>query len=345
MRFALVCLLFGCGHAPARAIDAALVDAAPPGVVEDIHFIGRFSPAMAFAWPGTQIRTRFSGTELAVALSDTATDLFEVTIDGVVAAPPLQTMAGSHTYPLATGLAPGEHDVVLAKRTESNQGTVTFGGFSGSPLVPTARRSRLIELVGDSITCGYGVLGASSACNFSQATESEPAAWGSLAAAQLQADHVAIAYSGIGMVRNNGGDTVNTMPLKYPRVIADDASSTWDFSYTPDVIVINLGTNDFAAGDPGPGYVTAYDAFIAMLRGHFPAAPILITTSPMVGGAARTTLRGYLDRIATDSGVTVVDIAQQLAADGFGCNFHPNTVTAGKMAATLVPAIRAATGW
>ncbi len=35
---------------------------------------------------------------------------------------------------------------------------------------------------------------------------------GSLAAAQLQADHVTIAYSGIGMVRNHGGDTVNPMP-------------------------------------------------------------------------------------------------------------------------------------
>ena len=68
---------------------------------------------------------------------------------------------------------------------------------------------------------------------------------------ELGAAHVAIAYSGIGMLRNNGGGTTGTMPERYERTLADDAASLGLARYTPDVVVIDLGTNDFATGDPG----------------------------------------------------------------------------------------------
>ncbi len=206
----------------------------------------------------------------------------------------------------------------------------------------------MIEMIGDSITCGYGVLGAGPSCPFTADTETETHAWGALAARDLGAAHASIAYSGYGMVRNYDGNTTTTLPVVYKRTIADDAQSVWTFGYKPDVIVIALGTNDFAKGDPGQPYIDAYIAFVQMLRTKFPAAFILIAMSPMLDGTARTQLRAHLDIVAesfSDVHVRVVDIAAQLAADGLGCDYHPSEVTQAKLAAVLVTAIRGATGW
>ncbi len=300
-----------------------------------------------FAWPGTQIATRFDGDAIAIDLEDSGQSWFVATIDGT-AQPAFVAPAGRATTMLATGLAAGPHDLVLARRTESFFGPTTFHGFPGGTLIATPRPARMIEMIGDSITCGYGDLGVGPNCSFDAATEDETVAWGALAAHDLGAVHAAIAYSGIGMYRDNSGDTTTTMPDRYGLTIADDPSSTWDWSYTPDAIVIDLGTNDFAGGDPGQPFADAYTAFVRMLRGKFPASAILLATSPMLDGTARTQLRGYLDAVVSavaDPKVSVVDIAEQLAADGYGCDYHPDTTTQRKMAGALVPAIRAATGW
>lgn len=352
MRVALVLSLAcaACGDDAAGPRDATTGgDTAPdaPSIVEDVHFIGRFDATHRFAWPGSQIRTRFSGTTISADLEDTGnSDYFDVTIDGATTR--LQLASGRHTVALANGLAAGMHDLMLTRRTETFLGTTTVHGFSGATLVPTPRPGRLIEFVGDSITCGYGVLGATATCPFAADTEAETHAWGAFASTALDAVHVSIAYSGGGMYRNNGGTTTNTLPMRYGRTFADDTASTWDFSYTPDAIVIGLGTNDFAQGDPGAAFVTAYASFVGMLRMRFPNAAIVLATSPMLGGMEHTTQRGYLDQVAAmvaDPEVTVVEIATQLSADGFGCDYHPNEVTQHKMADALVPAIRAATGW
>src|SRR5262245_3485683 len=104
-RFALV--LAACGGTHAMPSDAP-ADAA----VEDIHFIGRFDAMQRFAWPGTQIATRFMGTQIAVELADSGNSWFEITIDGA-AQTPLQPTAGRATYMLATGLPDAAHDLVL----------------------------------------------------------------------------------------------------------------------------------------------------------------------------------------------------------------------------------------
>ena len=325
----------------------------PPPIVEDIHRIGRFDAMQRFQWPGTEIRTRFAGTEISIELSETGASYFEVTVDGVRQTP-LHTASGRRVYPLATGLSAGEHDLRVARRTEGFFSVTTFHGFPGATLVPTARPSRFVEFIGDSITCGYGVLGTMATCSFSAETEAETHAWAALTADALSAGHASIAYSGIGMYRNNGGDTDQTLPMRYDRALVESATPAWDWSYTPDVIVINLGTNDFAQGDPGASYVTAYRDFVQQLTTRFPAAKILMATSPMLsdgypqGQMQRTRARGYLDQVAAmvgDPDVQVVEIAEQRTDDGYGCDYHPSEATQQIMATTITAEIRRVTGW
>jgi lysophospholipase L1-like esterase len=349
-------LVLAACHAGTPDRDGAIGDDTPdgpPAILEQVHRIGRFDATDRFQWPGTELRTRFSGTEISVELSETGPNYFEVTIDGAQTAP-LHTQSGRHTYMLATALSNGEHDVRVARRTEGFFGITTFHGFPNATLVETARPTRFVEFIGDSITCGYGVLGAMATCNFSADTEAETRGWATLAADALDAAHASIAYSGLGMYRNGGGDSDNTIPMRYDRALVESATPAWDWSYTPDVIVINLGTNDFAQGDPGMPYVTAYVAFVQVLVGHFPSAKILMATSPMLGDGYpanemhRTKARMYLDLAAAmiaNPNVTVAEIAEQRAADGYGCDYHPNATTQQIMATAITAEIKRVTGW
>ena len=328
---------------------------APDGPLAEVHLIGRFDrtdpAAPRFAWPGTTIRTRFDGTGLTVRLDDAGDNQFEVTVDGV-ARPVLIPGAGPGDHVIASGLPPGPHEVVIARRTESFFGPTRFLGFTGAPLIATPAPTRLIELVGDSISCGYGVLGPSATCGFSAATESEPAAWGALAAAELGVAHATIAYSGKGVVRNNGGDTTGLMPALYARTLAEEPGAWSGADYRPGVVVVNLGTNDFAQGDPGPGFVTAYAAFVTDLRARHPQAWIVIALSPMLsdgypaGAMQRTKARGYLQQVVTgaaDAKVVYLELAEQ--TEPLGCDYHPGRTTQAAMGRALAAKIRELTGW
>ncbi|AKV04087.1 hypothetical protein AKJ09_10750 [Labilithrix luteola] len=332
--------------------------------LETVHITGRFDardPAgIRFSWPGTSVRARFSGTGVTLHLVDTGADQFDVSIDG---APPtlLKTTADQNTYSLASGLADGDHDVVVTKRTEALIGSAQLFEFvssEGRSLVATrVKLGRRIEIVGDSISCGYGVLGTEPTCAFGADTESEPSAYGNLTAQALGASHTTIAYSGIGMVRDFGGASVDQMPDRYGRALADDPTSVWNGSEEPDAIVVNLGTNDFQATEPGPIFQTTYETFLGTLRTKHPNAVIVATLSPMIsdyypeGGNFRTLARGYIQgAVATrnaqgDAKVSFLEFDLQTGEDGYGCDFHPNVVTHQKMSAKLVSVLKNQLGW
>ena len=339
---------------------------APPGSPDAkpqpsalVHLNGRFTSDAnpRFEWPGSQIVTRTSDASLTVRLDDSGNNRFEVWIDGALAAPIVAT-AGANDYTVASGLAAGAHDVVIERRTESFFGATTYLGFGNANLVATPGASRWIEFVGDSITCGYGVLGPDQSSCFSNDTEAETRGWAALASTQLGAAHTAIAYSGIGVLRNNDGSTTGTMPDDFDRTLVDE-TATWGFTaYTPDVVVIDLGTNDFATGDPGAPFVAKYEAFVATVRAHAPDAWVIVAQSPMlsdgypVGAMQRTKANAYLNQVVNDrkaggdSRILFVDIAEQDGnADGYACDYHPSAATHAKMAAQLVTAIRGVTGW
>ena len=52
----------------------------------------------------------------------------------------------------------------------------------------------------------------------------------------------------------------------------------------PEAVVINLGTNDFSTGDPGPEFQTIYLKFVTDLRGHYPSARFFLAVGTMLSG-------------------------------------------------------------
>jgi lysophospholipase L1-like esterase len=323
------------------------------------RFIGRFDvskpAAPVFEWSGSAISLRFKGTAISVTLTDGASDVFEVILDGKHTVVP--TIGGTNEYALGTGLADGPHDLLLYRRSEAFFGDTTFGGFDVDPSaylpgdpVPTRR----LEVIGDSISAGYGDEGTNP-CVFMSGTENQYSSYEALAARSVGAELYTEAWSGIGMVRNSNGDMVNPrMPERYPRTLpAKDTTNTWDFSkYIPDAVVINLGTNDFSTGDPGMVFQTTYTTFVTDLRGHYPKARIFLAVGPMLGGTSYNQAKAYLNGViatrstAGDKNLTLLEFGTQDGAnDGLGCDSHPSLTTHQKMSVKLVAALKADLGW
>lgn len=322
--------------------------------------IGRFDTSdptgPKFAWSATTIKAKFDGTGIGVNLKSGGDNWFNVIIDNEVKAPVNITATTKMPVILATGLAPGTHTVELVKRTEAWVGEVQFLGFSvenGKLLTPPAAAARRIEFIGDSITCGYGNEGTSQYQNFTTKNENAYLAYGSIAARELGADQITVAWSGKGVVRNYGGDTNETLPKLYSRILPYDSSLTWTPSrWIPQVVVINLGTNDFSIGAlEKDQFVTAYSNFVKKIRSQYSEAHIYCAVGPMLWGDNLINARDYINtavnslRAAGDSKIHFIEFPMQDGSLGYGEDWHPSVATHTQMAKQLVQQIKEDLSW
>lgn len=256
---------------------------------ETLRYSGRndFSnpAAPVLYWSGSSVQARFEGTSLGVTLDDaTGNPYYNVIIDGQGATPVvIDCKPGLHTYPVASNLTDGVHDVLLFRRTEGTDGGTAFMGFAldeGCALQPLPPASvRRIEFYGDSITCGMGNEAPDDAGDSVNAERNNYLACGAVTARLLDAEYRCIARSGIGIIKS-WFDLV--MPDYWYRLNPADADSRWDFSqWTPDVVVVNLFQNDsylISKMRPVPDeaqIVKAYIDFISGIRAVYPEAHIV----------------------------------------------------------------------
>lgn len=349
----------GATAAPATAVSSADLGRIAPSDPH-IRYTGRVdlsNPARAvFDWPGVTIEASFEGTSLAVLLED-GRNSYNVTLDGQSSV--LQTRAGQRSYPLAQGLRDGTHHVRLTKRTESIVGSAAFLGFEldgGRGLVvPPPPAPRRIEFIGDSITTGYGVEGGSPTCTFSAATQNIGATYAAVTAQALDAEYAVVAFSGLGIVRNyNASDKFSdgTMYSYFQQTLAAKPESLWDFSrWTPDAVVINLGTNDFSTRPHPEGevFLRGYTDLIGLVRNRYPTAHIFAIGGPVMMDPAEATIQSavvQMEAVLGDGRVHYVPLSDTLIMpDDYGCDWHPNAAGHQKMADQLIPALRAQLGW
>ena len=313
---------------------------------------GPVAGSIQYSWPGVNIQADFMGTQSSMIVDNSsANNRVTVVVDG--GTPRTVIMAsGQSTVPLASGLANGAHQVVIWRNTEASPGGfTTFSGLTGfgsggALLAPPAAPARRIEMVGDSLSVGAGVEGNATCTGGIDAYTNNYLAYGSIAARALSADVVTIAYSGIGVFRNFGETTPTaaslTMPRRYPYAIPDTA--LWDFSrYQPQVVVINLGTNDFAPSDPGPPYESAYASFVQSIRGKYANAYFILID--MYGGTRLTRLNNILATLKSGGDSQVEVLSLNAVQNNLGCNQHPNVAGQQAMGNTLAARIRVVLGW
>jgi lysophospholipase L1-like esterase len=326
-----------------------------------LHYVGRFdqsNPNAARAqWSNSSVVVRFKGTGLSAKLGQGENDFYQVVVDGT----PTQVVAPENRppiVPLAMNLPDAEHVVELLKRTEASQGTMEIQGFEvAGELLQAQPKSRRIEVIGDSITCGYGNEAANENIHFEPKTENGYLAYGAIAARAVGAEYHGIAWSGRKMWPDN------TIPEIYDTILPNnppEQRGKWDFSkWQADVVLINLATNDFGQQPPDEKqWCDAYVTFVKRVRANYPTASIYLASGSMMSDnwppnqKSLTTLKRYLSRIEAElkqGGETKIAQIhfdpQNGQADGLGADWHPSVKTMEKMAAKFVEAMERDLGW
>ncbi len=321
----------------------------------EIRYLGRWNTSQSQGprcqWSDAGFEFRFKGTAANVAINDSGTsNMFEVVIDGKPSSI-VQDANGQHTYQVCAFTDPGIHTVALFKRTEAFFGIAQVEGIqlsSHGKLLSLPRTSgRRIEVVGDSISCGYGDEAKNQNSKFRAQTENAYETYGAIAARYFGAEFSDIAWSGRKMWPDN------TTPSIYAYSLPTDTSSLWNYSkWVPQAIIINLSTNDFNGSTPSvKDWTGGYEAFITRLRKHFPKAVIFVASSPMEGGTRSSLIRTYLHKIvsdehaAGDTRVHFMNYATEDPADGLGSGWHPSLKTHRIMAHVTEAAIAKWLGW
>ncbi len=356
------------------------IDPGPPAV----QFVGRFDlrdPAGAkCAWPGCRIVARFDGTEVAVRMNEIDASWmlggpseWDVAIDGQWV-PKLVLLQGVSEYVLARDLAPGPHKVELYKRSESQNGTSQFLGFDfrgGTLLSPPRRAPRRIEIIGDSQPAAFGVEGVGypdldcPGPNWAAMWQNFRRSFGARIGESFGAEVLGTVHSGKGLVRNIWRPDLETMPVLYPRIVPTDATSLYDFtSYVPHVVVIMIGGNDFAVGQPvddGPTpldeFTQAYATLVASIRDRYPEVYVFLSASPSVtdeqpvGRQSRTNVLAGMhaviaQRVAMgDTHIHEATPALATKTELTGCEGHGTPEFHERVAAEISAVIREKTGW
>ncbi len=327
-----------------------------------IEYTGRidFSNPLAprFSYSGVSIRAAFSGTGISAILDDdTGENYYNVLIDGEVLNV-LHVTQGRQEYVLGEGLENTTHEVELFKRTELTFGKTTFHGFvlpARTKLVPVQNeRALLFEFIGNSITCGYGNEGPNGDV-FGPTTENHFLTYAAITSRNFNARHLAVCRSGIGIYRNWDGPpegNTDNMPNNYGRIFLYDSLPLYNFPEQPDLICINLGTNDFSTnGGDSALYVSNYFRMIDTLRSHYEKPEIVILQGSMMNGTDLDNIRRYLRFVADSAGstgngrVTFFEMSAQTGDLGIGIDWHPSVEQHRKNAGELTEYIRELKGW
>lgn len=340
-------------------------------VVGGPRWVGRVDAsdpsAVKFAWQGAGLVAIVKGTTIAVRLRTVGTPsvYFQPVVDGTPGARFKVDSGSDQTITLAENLTDAEHRVELYRETEGMYGMSTFLGFtSGTVVGAPPFNGRVIEVVGDSISAGYGNLGsephpnwvAEPACHWTAENSSWYATYAAIAGRAVNAEVSTVARSGWGMYREISGSTAGVLSTVYDRALGSNDATRWGFEPKASVVVVNLGTNDWALGDPGEAYETAYVNFIGTLRGVYPDAWIFMTIGSMTGEPALTQVKTHFDNIVASVTATTGDerlIAfdlgnQNLGANGSipsGCDWHPSAADHVRMAGILQQQLSGKLGW
>ncbi len=312
---------------------------------------------VSYDWAGVYVRVKFNGPYLAMKCSDTKNCWFNLWVDkemGPAADRKFLVAAKDTLVVLAEGLRKGEHEVILQKRTEGEQGRFTIHSFitEGQILQADGRRSRHIEFVGDSYTCGYGTESGNKNDQFLAETENCNLTYAAIASRYFGADFNLVSHSGQGICRNYDDYRPGyNMPDRYSQTFDESTDLVWDASaapYRPDVVVIYLCTNDFSTARQPHETIFAgrYIELLKKIKANYGEdIPILCMASNVTPFSF-----DYIRSACMMSGLknlTYVGLTRGIhnEEDELGASAHPNYKGHLKVASSVIPYISTITGW
>lgn len=291
----------------------------------------------AFDFTGTGFLLHFSD------YSDAAVVYLRIWVDG-----------HSNRFAIANGketvivedLIDGPHHVRVLRVTEGMEALgvtqLTLCGENPTLLERPAERPLRLAFIGDSITCGYGVVGPSSVKTYRTFEQDSSRSYAYRTAELLDAEVQLSGASGKGILANCNGDR-SDLTLRQAFQWQTPKGGQWDHSqWIPDLTVINAGTNDAWGGITDEEFIPVAKQLLQEIRAAYPARPIL-----WVYGVMDTSKKSAVERAVTEFDQSfgrayylAVDSMYQIP-DEVGAGGHPNTNTSERVSALLAEKIQA----
>ncbi len=168
------------------------------------------------------------------------------------------TQGGNQQVVIAEGLKRGVHTIeILAQRAQDIPTQYYSINLNGEVLAPPAEKELLVEFVGDSITCGLGNRYLEEEGTY---VDDASKAYGKLTANALDADWSNISLGGSTVVSKDVlPESTMVMPDNYRLAMFDQPE--WDFENNrqADIVVINLGTNEYLKSSGDESVQTAFE--------------------------------------------------------------------------------------
>ena len=291
-----------------------------------------------FTASGIEFEGIMSGAVTLTLSCDRAT-YFTVYIDGVRTEERLYADSTTSYITLATFEGEESHHIRVLKQTEPQWSLSVLkevnllGKLNDAP----ARKDKYIEIIGDSITCGYGNLTQNGAANAGTALyEDGTKAYSFMTAEALGADYSIVGCSGIGIDK---GWTDFSESDFYPKAsfYRDRNGADYEFVRVPDLVIINLGTNDQSRGSTEDDFKAGVRALINYIRDSYGKdVPIVWAYNMMGNGRFDWTKTVLEDMGGEDKGLYYV----QLVEDHDGGAGHPDLEAQAKAAEDLTKFIQ-----
>jgi lysophospholipase L1-like esterase len=270
--------------------------------------------------------------------------------------------AAEKSFSIFEGEEPREATVSIVKLSEAANSTFGIAGIETDgedTVAPTENKDLLIEFIGDSITCGYGVDDENRDHHFSTTTEDMTKTYAYKTAQALNADYSMVCYSGYGIISGYTGNgeknETQTLPQHYGKVgFSYDtfggvpvSSLSWDFSARqPDVIVINLGTNDDSYckydNEKKQDFTDNYVLFLKQVRERNPDAKILCAFGVQGDNMFKPT-ESAVEAYSAETGDENIDLLHMKPQDGstgYAADWHPTEATHALTAADVTAKIK-----
>lgn len=285
-----------------------------PVTDENIHYEGRIvkgSSDVQYLYPGTSFSINFTGSSLYADFSKVVC-YYWVEVDNnepyKLYTRSKKNWVADNTFRIAEGLEDGEHTAKITLCSEGVFKNPKFYGFKVDESAEVSKpkaKTRKFEFIGNSITCGYGTEVTNRAA-FNDSTSNFCHTFAYATAQEFDAEIMVVARSGIGIYRNYNYEDpgYGTMLDTYEKTWLKSPNN-WDFSsYTPDVVFINLGTNDtfdmstFSSDD----FESAFRSLLDKVTTYYPNSKIVLLTGSMMNDEknALSTVKSILDKLQAD---------------------------------------------
>ncbi len=315
--------------------------------------VNQYDDRLAFDWTNTGVYFRFRGKKVSFRFDvpALAQNLFvKIKLDNKSAR--LCVCENSTVIEMIADYD-GEHTVSCVRVNEILDAVplvlreIVLEGDSPMMLERPALPERKMLFIGDSITCGFGILTQGAGNGFKTAEQDGSQTYAALTAAHFQAQAHFVCISGRGIARNCDNYQAPRIPEFFEWTSISDPTAWNHTQYQPDVIVVNAGTND-TAGEESPVDLDVFKnevkSFATRLLTVYPNAK-LIWCYGMMAIDMHDALCETIESLQNPNATFMSFQSVYEYKNETGAASHPNQRAHYRCAGVLIDQIQAVTGW